>query len=127
MARPMPAPRKKTIEREGPSLGLPDLGQLLASDGVRWADAEFALARAETTQLLRHIAMGIGVAVVTLPVIAAALVIWAQAAVTALTPALRGPGFASLAVGFGLIVCAVLLGLVARQAFGNRDETPPPT
>lgn len=108
-------PRKQAREREDPKPGLPDLVQRVVNDGALWADAELALARAETAQLLRQIAVGIGVAVVALPVMASALVIWAQAAVVALTPALRGPGSASLAVGFGLSLCAVVLALVARH------------
>ncbi len=56
-----------------------------------------------------------GVAVVALPVMTAAIVILAQSAVAALAPFLGGPELAGLAIGCGLSLCAVLLGFVARH------------
>ena len=111
MARPMP--RTRRVEPEEPRLALPDLVRQLANDGAVWADAELALARVETAQLLRRIAAGIGMAVVALPVMVTGMVILAQTAVVALTPALRGPALAGLAVGFVLTLCSVVLALVA--------------
>jgi Putative Actinobacterial Holin-X, holin superfamily III len=101
--------------------GLPDAFQRAARDGVRWADAEFALARAEAGLVLRRSAAGLAAGVAAFALLLAALVILSQAAVAALAPLLNGPALAGLAVGLGLLICVILSGLMARHLLSMRN------
>lgn len=121
MARRMPAPRARADGDHGTAgePGLPDAIQRLARGGVQWAEAEFALARAEAGVIVRRSAAAIGAAIAALVVMLVALVILAQAAVAALSRVLGGPAIAGLAVGLGLLIGVLLLArylLSARRA-----------
>lgn len=86
---------------------------------MQWAEAEFALARAEAGVIVRRSAAAIGAAIAALVVMLVALVILAQAAVAALSRVLGGPAIAGLAVGLGLLIGVLLLArylLSARRA-----------
>lgn len=118
MARRMPAPRARAHGDRGTAgePGLPDAIQRLARGGVQWAEAEFALARAEAGVIVRRSAAAIAALVVML----VALVILAQAAVAALSRVLGGPAIAGLAVGLGLLIGVLLLALLARYLLSAR-------
>ncbi|MFN0190986.1 MAG: phage holin family protein [Aestuariivirga sp.] len=105
-----------------PETALPDMVRQLARDGARWADAEFALTRAETSGLLRRIAGGLAMAFTALAILIVALVIIAQACVAAIAVLAGGEIEAGLIVGFGLLVCVILLCIIAR----NMVLTPMP-
>ena len=83
---------------------------------MQWAEAEFALARAEAGVIVRRSAAAIAALVVML----VALVILAQAAVAALSRVLGGPAIAGLAVGLGLLIGVLLLALLARYLLSAR-------
>lgn len=122
MARRMPAPRARADGDHGTAgePGLPDAIQRLARGGVQWAEAEFALARAEAGVIVRRSAAAVGAAIAALVIMLVALVILAQAAVAALSRVLGGPAIAGLAVGLGLLIGVLLLALVARYLLSAR-------
>lgn len=100
----------------------PELFKELAGDGKRWLDAELALAKAEAGLRMRGYAAGLGVALVGIAVLLAAIVILAQAGVAALTPYVSGPGVAGLAVGIALLVIVLVLALVAKTLLVNKTR-----
>ena len=87
-----------------------EIGQLLqraAADGVRWAEAELSLARAELGDLRRRCVIAAIFAVLAIATLLCALIILAQAGVAAAALYLGSE------IGGGLAVAALLLVLTA--------------
>lgn len=100
----------------------PELFKELSSDGMRWLDAELALAKAEAGLRLRGYAAGLGVAFASLSILIAAMVVLAQACVAALMPYVSGPAIAGLAVGIILLILVVALALLAKSLLVNKTR-----
>jgi hypothetical protein len=112
---PMPDLNDDTLE-------LPQLFKKLASDGARWADAEFALARAEAGNVLQGYLAGLAIAILCFAMAISALVIFAQGAAIALTPYVHGPFLAHVTVGLMIAVLIVILGLVSRHLLVRKHK-----
>lgn len=95
----------------------------LAGDGVRWADAEIALAKAEAGILLRGYVTGLVVAIVCLSIMIVALVILAQAGAMALMPYFNSELVANATVGLVLMGVVVVLAFTACHLLARK--TPP--
>lgn len=100
----------------------PELFKELSSDGMRWLEAELALAKAEAGLRLRGYAAGLGVAFASLSILIAATVVLAQACVAALMPYVSGPAIAGLAVGIILLILVVALALLAKSLLVNKTR-----
>lgn len=100
----------------------PELFKELSSDGMRWLEAELALAKAEAGLRLRGYAAGLGVAFASLSILIAATVVLAQACVVALMPYVSGPAIAGLAVGIILLILVVALALLAKSLLVNKTR-----
>jgi hypothetical protein len=123
MDRPMPRTGAEPLHFRASKPAFPHLFKELADDGKRWLDAELALAKAEAGLRLRDYALGVGVALVSLVILIAAMVVLAQAGVAALTPYLSGPAVAGVIVGIVLFGIVVILALVAKYLLVSK--TPP--
>jgi hypothetical protein len=111
----MPRVAEKRLRESASKPAFPKLFQQLAGDGVRWVQAELALARAEAGKLLGRYIAAIVMALASFAILIAALVILAQACVAALSPYLNGPVAAGFAVSLILLAGVVLLGLATRH------------
>lgn len=100
----------------------PELFKELSSDGMRWLEAELALAKAEAGLRLRGYAAGLGVAFASLSILIAATVVLAQACVAALMPYVSGPAIAGLAVGIILLILVAALALLAKSLLVNKTR-----
>jgi hypothetical protein len=117
MAKPrrMPKATSARLQDSASKPAFPDLVKELAVDGLRWADAEIVLAKAEAGAVLRSYVTGLAVALIGLAAFTAALVILAQAGVTALTPYLASESLAGMAVGLVLLAVVIALAILARH------------
>jgi hypothetical protein len=122
MATPMPRASAEPLHYPSSKPAFPELFKELAGDGKRWLDAELALAKAEAGLRVRGYAAGLGVAFAGLAVLLAAIVVLAQACVTALAPYVGGPAVAGLAVGIALLLIVVVLALVAKTLLVNKTR-----
>jgi hypothetical protein len=122
MAMPMPRASAEPLHYPSSKPAFPELFKELAGDGKRWLDAELALAKAEAGLRVRGYAAGLGVAFAGLAVLLAAIVVLAQACVTALTPYVGSPAVAGLAVGIALLLIVVVLALVAKTLLVNKTR-----
>ena len=98
-----------------------EIGQLLqraAAEGVRWADTELKLVRAELGDLRRRCAIAAIFAVLAITTVLCALIILAQAGVAAAALYLGSEIGGGLAVGALLLVlaaaCAMFMGRMFR-------------
>jgi uncharacterized membrane protein len=117
MAKPRHMPKISAERLRDPAskLVFPDLLKELAVDGLRWAEAEIALAKAEAGTLLRSYITGLAVAVLGIAIFTAAVVILAQSGVVALTPYMGSESLAGFAIGLILLAVVVLLGVLTRH------------
>jgi len=93
----------------------PELVKELADDVRLWLDAEFALAKAEAGLRLRSYAAGLVMALLGVSLFIVAVVVLAQACVSALMPFVSSQAIAGIIVGIGLLAVAVVLALIARH------------
>ena len=93
----------------------PELFKELADDVRHWLDAEFALAKAEAGIRLRSYATGLIMALVGVSLFIVAMVVLAQAGVSALVPYVGSQAVAGTIVGVGLLVVVLVLALIARH------------
>jgi hypothetical protein len=93
----------------------PELVKELADDARLWLDAEFALAKAEAGLRLRGYAAGLIMALLGVSLFIVAMVVLAQACVSALTPYVSSQAVAGVIVGVGLVVIVLVLALVSRH------------
>ena len=122
MDMPMPKAGAEPLHYPSSKPAFPELFKELSSDGMRWLDAELALAKAEAGLRLRGYAAGLGVAFASLAILIAAMVVLAQAGVAALTPYVSGPAIAGLAVGIILLVIVVALALLTKSLLINKTR-----
>jgi hypothetical protein len=122
MDMPMPKASAEPLHFRASKPAFPELFKELAGDGKRWMDAELALAKAEAGLRLRGYAIGVGVAFAGFLILIAALVVLAQACVTALMPYVSGPAVAGLAVGIALLVIVGVLALVAKSLLVSKKR-----
>ncbi|MBC8035748.1 MAG: phage holin family protein [Rhizobiales bacterium] len=94
----------------------------LASDSVRWADAELDLARLEFHALLRRCIAAVVFAVAGFAALLTALIILAQTGVEAAAPNL-GDVAAGVAVGVATLLLAALCALGMRRMFRWEAES----
>ena len=93
----------------------PELFKELMDNAARWADAEFALAKAEASVLLRSYATGLLVALFSFVALITATVILAQAGVIALAAYFDSQVLAGVVIGLILLGAVVLLAFIARH------------
>lgn len=115
MVMQMPKAGAEPLHYPSSKPAFPELFKELASDGKRWLEAELALTKAEAGVRLRGYAAGLAVAFVALSLFIAALVVLAQACVSALLPYVSGPVIAGLAVGLSLLLIVAILALLAKS------------
>ena len=113
----MPAPKNQR-----PRTTLPQLFKELAGDGVRVAEAELALSRAELAALIRSYAKGIATGAVAVAVLIVALTIFAQGLAIALVPFLASATLAYFCVGAGLAVVTIGLALISIHMLKKKHE-----
>ena len=106
-AEPLDYPASKPV--------FPELVKELADDARLWLDAELALAKAEAGLRLRGYAAGVIVALLGVSLFIAAMVVLAQASVSALMPYVSSQAVAGFAVGVILLAVVMVLGLTARH------------
>jgi uncharacterized membrane protein YqjE len=105
---------------ESPGSLVDDVGALI-QDGKTYAEAELAFQKTRLFYVLSHakwIAIFSGIAVLFVVLAIVALVV---GVLVALMPALTPIG-ATLVVTFGLLFCAVLLGMLAKRQFRGISE-----
>jgi uncharacterized membrane protein len=126
MAKPtrMPKASSERLQDTATGSALPNLVRELAVDGLRWADAEIALAKAEAGVLLRSYITGLAVALAGFATFIAAVVILAQSGVIALTPYLSSESLAGLVIGLVLLAVVIVLAILARHLL---TQKPPAT
>jgi uncharacterized membrane protein YqjE len=95
----------------------------LAGDGMRWADAELALARAELGDLRRRCIAAAIFAGAAITALLCALIILAQAAAAAIAPYLGSDTLAGLAIGVSLLVLAAICAMAMNRMFKWRAES----
>jgi len=105
-AEPLHYPASKAI--------FPELVKELADDVRHWLDAEFALAKAEAGLRLRSYAAGLIIALVGVLLFIVAMMVLAQAGVSALAPYVSSEAVAGLIVGTGLLAVVLVFALIAR-------------
>jgi hypothetical protein len=110
------------LKREELPKDLPLLIKQLAGDGVRVAEAEIALARAEAAIIARKYAVGVAVGIVGLATGIAAVIILAQAFAIALIPFVTNPAYAYLSIGLVMIAITIILCLFAGHLFTRKHE-----
>ena len=106
-AEPLHYPASKAI--------FPELVKELADDVRLWLDAEFALAKAEAGLRLRSYAAGLIMALVGVLLFIVAMMVLAQACVSALVPYVSSEAVAGAIVGAGLLAVVLVFALVARH------------
>ncbi len=106
-AEPLDYPASKPV--------FPELVKELADDARLWLDAELALAKAEAGVRLRGYAAGLILAFLGVSLFIAAMVVLAQACVSALVPYVSSQAVAGLVIGGILLAVVVVLGFVARH------------
>jgi putative superfamily III holin-X len=116
-------PRTAKHARLPPRPEISSLLQQLAGDGVRWANAELALARAELLVLRRRSIAAAIFAAVAIAALLAALIILSQAGVAAMARYLGSDIAAGLAVAASLLALAALCALAARRMFSWKGES----
>lgn len=105
-----------------PRTTLPQLVKQLAGDGVRVAEAELALSRAELAAIIRSYVKGIVIGAVAIAVLIVAMAILAQAAAIAIEPYLASAAAAYLCVGLLLSAAAGALALTANHILKQKHE-----
>ena len=111
----MPKVSSEQLQDSASNQAFPELVRDLAVDGLRWADAEIVLAKAEASVLLRSYITGLAVALFGIATFTAALVILAQSGVIALTPYLSSESLAGLVIGLVLLAVVIVLAVLARH------------
>jgi hypothetical protein len=106
-AEPLHYPASKAI--------FPELFKELADDARLWLDAELALAKAEAGLRLRSWATGLIMALLGALLFIVAMVVLAQAGVSALVPYVGNQPVAGVIVGGGLLAVVVVFALIARH------------
>lgn len=101
---------------------LPQLVKQLAGDGVRVAEAELALSRAELAAIIRSYVKGIVTGAVAIAVLIVALIVLAQGAAIALAPYLASATSAYFCVGAGLAVVTIGLALISIHMLKKKHE-----
>ena len=99
------------------------LVQDVTADGLRWAEAEAALLRAELADLRRRMVQAVIYSAVAFAALFAALVILAQAGVAWIAPYLGSNAAAGLVVSFGLLAIAAVFSITIRRAFSRRNRS----
>ncbi|HUQ35650.1 MAG TPA: phage holin family protein [Aestuariivirga sp.] len=122
MDMPMPKGGAEPLHYPSSKPAFPELFKELSSDGMRWLDAELALAKAEAGLRLRGYATGLGMAFASLCILVAAMVVLAQACVVGLMPYVSGPAVAGLIVGVILLIIVVALALLAKGLLINKTR-----
>lgn len=120
----MPKVRSEQLQDSASNQAFPELIRDLAVDGLRWADAEIVLAKAEAGVLLRGYITGLAVAFLGIAVFTTAIVIVAQSGVIALTPYLSSESLAGLVIGLVLLAIVIVLAILARHLLAQK---PPAT
>lgn len=95
----------------------------LSADAHGWAEAEFAMARAELSELKGKAIRVAIFGVIGFAAVFSALVVLSQAGIAFLAPHVDGPGIAALIVGGVLILIVAVSFLVMRSAFAWRTES----
>ena len=113
----MPASRE-----ERPRTTLPQLFKQLAGDGVRVAEAELALSKAELAQIVRVYVRGILIGAIALVVMIVALAILAHGAAMALAPFVANTATAYLCVGLVLAIITSVLAFTANRILKKKHE-----
>lgn len=116
----MPKVRSEQLQDSASNQAFPELIRDLAVDGLRWADAEIVLAKAEAGVLLRGYITGLAVAFLGIAVFTAAIVIVAQSGVIALTPYLSSESLAGLVIGLVLLAIVIVLAILARHLLAQK-------
>ena len=80
------------------------------------------MTKAEAGVRLRGYAAGLAVAFVALSLFIAAIVVLAQACVSALLPYVSGPVIAGLAVGLSLLLIVAILALLAKSLLVSKKR-----
>jgi hypothetical protein len=122
MDTPMPKAGAEPLHYPSSKPAFPELFKELSSDGMRWLDAELALAKAEAGLRVRGYAAGLGMAFASLCIMISAIVVLAQACVAALMPYVSGPAVAGLIVGVILLIVVVALALLAKGLLVNKTR-----
>ena len=102
------------------------IGQLVqnvTADGLRWAEAEAALMRAELADFRRRMVTAVICSIVALAALLAALVVFSQAGVAWIAPYLDSNIAAELVVGAGLLTIALASAFAVRRAFTMRSRS----
>jgi uncharacterized membrane protein YqjE len=95
----------------------------LTTEGRGWAEAEFAMARAELGELKGHAIRAVTFAVLGLAAVFCALFVLSQAGIAFLEPYVGNAGVAALIVGGLLVLLVVVCLLVMRNALSWRTES----
>ena len=119
----MPKGSAERLQEPAARLAFPEFFAELGSSGIRWAEAEVALARAEAGVLFRGYLTGLLVALLGIATFIVALVILAQTCVGALAPYMSSQILAGLTIGFILLVIFGVLLMLARYFLTRK--TPP--
>lgn len=103
-----------------------EIGQLVqraAADGVRWAETELKLARAELGDLRRRCVIAAIFAVLAIATVLCALIILAQAGVAAAALYLGSEIGGGLAVGALLLVLTAVCAIIMSRMFNWNPES----
>ncbi|MGB8314382.1 MAG: phage holin family protein [Aestuariivirga sp.] len=119
----MPKGSSERLQEPASRLAFPEFLTELGSSGVRWAEAEVALARAEAGVMFRSYLTGLLVALLGIATFIVALVILAQTCVAALAPYMGSQILAGLTIGLILLVIFGALLMLARYFLTRK--TPP--
>ena len=119
----MPKGSSERLQEPASRLAFPEFLTELGSSGVRWANAEITLAKAEAGVLFRGYLAGLLVALLGIATFIVALVILAQTCVRALAPYMSSQILAGLTIGLLLLVIFGALLMLARYFLTRK--TPP--
>ena len=104
----------------------PEIRQVLdrlSADGMGWAEAELAMARAELSELKGKAIRAAIFAIIGFAAVFSALVVLSQAGIAFLAPHVGSVGVAALIVGGVLLLLVAVSFFVMRSAFAWRTES----
>ena len=110
------------MRRPSPTPEILDLVSQLAGDSARFAKSELALAKAELIDALRKRLIGVIISFVGFLFASVAVIILAEAAVQALSPAIGSQALSGAVVAGILCLFALGCGLIARSLLGKRRK-----